>query len=197
MDPPAARQQNRNGAARALRDQPSTGVADDPVPSAASLLAWMAADETGAIRDVNDGRGQPATTKHSTDQPKGTDMAVKFGILALLEAKNDKGPDLQAFLESGRAIAAAEEGTVTWYAFRIGDTTFGIFDTFETEDARGAHLNGQIPEALAQVAPTCSRRIPTSARSTSSRSSSRSRRPVAIRRRVRASAAAWLGTSRR
>ena len=80
-------------------------------------------------------------------------MAVKFGILALLEAKNDKGPDLQAFLESGRAIAAAEEGTVTWYAFRIGETTFGIFDTFETEDARGAHLNGEIPEALAQVAP--------------------------------------------
>ena len=80
-------------------------------------------------------------------------MAVKFGILALLEAKNDKGPDVEAFLESGRAIAAGEEGTVTWYAFRIGDTTFGIFDTFETEDARGAHLNGQIPAALAQVAP--------------------------------------------
>ena len=80
-------------------------------------------------------------------------MAVKFGILALLEAKNDKGPDLQAFLEGGRAIAAAEEGTVTWYALRIGETTFGIFDTFETEDARSAHLNGQIPAALAQVAP--------------------------------------------
>ena len=153
MDPPAARRQNRHGAARALCDQPSTEIADDPVRSAASLLAWMAADETGAIGDVNDGRGQPATTKHSTDQPKGTGMAVKFGILALLEAKIDKGPDLQAFLESGRAIAAAEEGTVTWYAFRIGDTTFGIFDTFETEDARGAHLNGQIPAALAQVAP--------------------------------------------
>ena len=126
---------------------------DHPVRSAASRLAWMATDETGAIRDVNDGRGQPATTKHSTDQPKGTGMAVKFGILALLEAKNDKGPDLQAFLESGRAIAAAEEGTVTWYAFRIGDTTFGIFDTFETEAARTAHLNGEIPKALAQAGP--------------------------------------------
>src|SRR5919106_2427686 len=124
-------------------------------------------------------------------------MTVKFRLLALLEAKPDKGADLAAFLVAGRELALQEEGTVTWYAFRIGYTTFGIFDTFETEDARRAHLNGQIPEALAQVAPTCSRRIPTSARSTSSRSSSRSRDPWAIRRPVRASAAAWLGTSRR
>src|SRR5919106_2232096 len=124
-------------------------------------------------------------------------MTVKFRLLARLEAKPDKGADLAAFLVAGRELALQEEGTVTWYAFRIGYTTFGIFDTFETEDARRAHLNGQIPEALAQVAPTCSRRIPTSARSTSSRSSSRSRDPWAIRRPVRASAAAWLGTSRR
>ncbi len=80
-------------------------------------------------------------------------MAVKFGLLALLEAKADKGPDLGAFLESGRAIAEAEGGTVTWYAFRLSETTYGIFDTFETEDARDAHLGGEIPKALAQVGP--------------------------------------------
>ena len=64
-------------------------------------------------------------------------MAVKLGILA--------------FLESGRELAVAEEGTVTWYAFRVSDTTFGIFDTFDTEDGRQAHLNGEIPKALGQV----------------------------------------------
>jgi quinol monooxygenase YgiN len=80
-------------------------------------------------------------------------MAVKLGLLALLEAKPDKGPDLGAFLESGRALAVAEEGTVTWYAFKLSDTTYGIFDTFETEDARNAHLGGEIPKALAQVGP--------------------------------------------
>ena len=80
-------------------------------------------------------------------------MTVRLGILALLEAKPDKGADLAAFLESGRAIALAEEGTVTWYAFKISDTAYGIFDTFETEDARQAHLGGQIPQALSQVAP--------------------------------------------
>jgi quinol monooxygenase YgiN len=80
-------------------------------------------------------------------------MSVKFGLLALLDAKPDKGADLGKFLESGRAIAVAEEGTVTWYAFRISDTSYGIFDTFETEEARAAHLAGEIPKALAQVGP--------------------------------------------
>ena len=78
-------------------------------------------------------------------------MAVKLGLLVLLEAKPAKGDDLASFLESGRALAAAEEGTVTWYAFKIGDTNYGIFDTFETEDARQAHINGEIPKALADI----------------------------------------------
>jgi quinol monooxygenase YgiN len=78
-------------------------------------------------------------------------MAVKLGLLALLEAKPGKGDDLASFLESGRALAVAEEGTVTWYAFKIGETSYGIFDTFETEDARQAHIDGEIPKALAEV----------------------------------------------
>jgi len=80
-------------------------------------------------------------------------MAVTVGVLALLQAKPEKGADLAAFLESGRAIAAAEQGTVTWYAFKLEDSTYGIFDTFESEDARNAHLGGEIPRALAQVGP--------------------------------------------
>lgn len=79
-------------------------------------------------------------------------MAVKFGVLALLEAKPGKGDDLAAFLQAGRDLAAAEDGTVTWYAFKAGDSTYGIFDTFETEDDRQTHLDGEIPTALGQVA---------------------------------------------
>ncbi len=78
-------------------------------------------------------------------------MTVDRGLLALLEAKPGKGGELAAFLEQGRALAAAEEGTVTWYAFRLSDTTYGIFDTFEGEEGRQAHLGGRIPAALAQV----------------------------------------------
>lgn len=79
-------------------------------------------------------------------------MTVDRGLLATLKAKPGKGNELAAFLAQGRALAAAETGTVTWYAFKIDDTTYGIFDTFETEEARQAHLGGQIPVALGQVA---------------------------------------------
>ena len=63
-------------------------------------------------------------------------MTVTLGILALLEAKAGKGDELAAFLKAGRDLAVAEEGTVTWYAFKISDTSYGIFDTFATDDAR-------------------------------------------------------------
>jgi quinol monooxygenase YgiN len=78
-------------------------------------------------------------------------MTVKHGLLAQLEAKPGKGDELAAFLEAGRALALAEEGTVTWYAFKLDATHYGIFDTFETEEARQAHIAGEIPKALAQV----------------------------------------------
>jgi quinol monooxygenase YgiN len=78
-------------------------------------------------------------------------MTVTLGILALLEAKAGKGEELADFLKAGRELAVAEEGTVTWYAFKISDTCYGIFDSFATDDARTAHINGQIPAALAKM----------------------------------------------
>lgn len=68
-----------------------------------------------------------------------------------MNAKPGRGDELGAFLKQGRELAAQEEGTVSWYAFRIDDTTYGIFDTFESEEAREAHVNGQIPAALQAV----------------------------------------------
>src|ERR1700751_1900842 len=76
---------------------------------------------------------------------------VTVGRLGVLEPKAGKGDELAAFLKAGRDLAVAEEGSVTWYAFKITDTSYGIFDTFATDDARTAHINGQIPAALAQV----------------------------------------------
>ena len=87
-------------------------------------------------------------------------MTVTLGILALLEARAGKGDELAAFLKAGRDLAVAEEGTVTWYAFKISDTSYGIFDTFATDDARTAHINGQIPAALAQVSADLLTRAP-------------------------------------
>jgi quinol monooxygenase YgiN len=45
-------------------------------------------------------------------------------------------------------LAQKETGTITWYAFQEDQGNYGIFDTFETEDARQAHLDGPIAKAL-------------------------------------------------
>ena len=57
-----------------------------------------------------------------------------------------------AFLKSALPLAEAEAETVRWYALQLGPSTFGIFDTFETEDGRKAHLAGQIAAALMEHA---------------------------------------------
>ncbi|MET3567974.1 quinol monooxygenase YgiN [Leifsonia sp. 563] len=80
-------------------------------------------------------------------------MELTLGVLALLEAKPDKAAEMREFLIGGKAVVDQEPGTRTWYAFQIDDTHFGIFDTFADEDARQAHLNGAIPQALGEVGP--------------------------------------------
>jgi quinol monooxygenase YgiN len=79
-------------------------------------------------------------------------MQLRYGLLAELEAAPGRGDALAAFLTSAREAAVREEGTVTWYAFKASDTTYGIFDTFASEAARNAHLAGEIPVALAAAA---------------------------------------------
>jgi len=80
-------------------------------------------------------------------------MELQLGVLALLEAKPDKAAELEEFLIGGKTLVELEPGTRTWYAFRLDETHFGIFDTFADEDARQAHLNGAVPAALGQEGP--------------------------------------------
>lgn len=72
----------------------------------------------------------------------------KFALLARVEAKPGKEAVVAEFLKSALPLAEAEPGTVRWYALKINENTFGIFDSFETEDGRSAHLQGQIAAAL-------------------------------------------------
>ena len=80
-------------------------------------------------------------------------MTVTVGVLALLEAKPEKTAELRALLEQARGLALAEQQTVSWYAFKADEVTYGIFDTFETEAGRQAHLAGEIAQALMKAAP--------------------------------------------
>ena len=80
-------------------------------------------------------------------------MALTLGILALVEAKPGKEAEVEAFVKGGQAIVEQEPGKRVWYGFRVDGSTFGIFDAFEDEAARQAHLSGQIPAALAAAGP--------------------------------------------
>jgi quinol monooxygenase YgiN len=71
-----------------------------------------------------------------------------IGLLVTLEARSGKEADAEAFLKSAQALALNEEGTLKWYAFKIGLRKFGIFDTFANEAGRNAHLTGEIAKAL-------------------------------------------------
>ncbi len=73
---------------------------------------------------------------------------ITKGIVALLEAKPDKAKQVEELLIGARELAVAEGQTLTWYAFRTGPTSFGIFDTFADETGRKAHLDGRIAQAL-------------------------------------------------
>lgn len=71
-----------------------------------------------------------------------------LGILALLEAKPGKEKEVAAFLRSARPLVQREVGTLAWFAFQTGPTSFGIFDTFADEQGRKAHVSGEVAKAL-------------------------------------------------
>ena len=73
---------------------------------------------------------------------------VKFGLLATLKAKAGKEAEVEEFLKSALPLAESEPNTATWYAIKFDDSTFGVFDTFDDENGRDEHLNGQIAAAL-------------------------------------------------
>ncbi|AVZ75093.1 antibiotic biosynthesis monooxygenase [Streptomyces lunaelactis] len=77
---------------------------------------------------------------------------MNIGLLARIEAKPEYADKVESLLRDALQLARAEEHTVTWFAFRENATTFGIFDTFEDEEGRTAHLQGRIAAALMEVA---------------------------------------------
>lgn len=77
---------------------------------------------------------------------------VKYAIVARVEAKPGKETDVENFLKSALPLAEDEKETISWYALKIGPSTFGIFDTFNDEAGREAHLSGKIAAALMQHA---------------------------------------------
>lgn len=73
---------------------------------------------------------------------------VTKALLVRVEAKPGKEADVENFLRGALPLVEAEPATITWYAIRLGPSTFGIFDTFPDDAGRQAHLSGRVAEAL-------------------------------------------------
>jgi quinol monooxygenase YgiN len=72
----------------------------------------------------------------------------KLALYVPLEAKPGKEKEVADFLKSALPLVDAEPGTVTWFAIQEGPSSFAIFDTFNDEAGREAHLNGKVAAAL-------------------------------------------------
>ncbi len=78
---------------------------------------------------------------------------AKQAIWVMLKAKAGKENDVEAFLSQGAAMANDEPETVNWYGVKMAPGVYGVFDTFDDEEGRDAHLNGEIAKALMASAP--------------------------------------------
>ena len=73
---------------------------------------------------------------------------IKLALFARLQAKPGKEKDLEEFLSAALQLANKEPTTPIWFALRLSPTTFGVFDAFENEAGRQAHLDGPIRQQL-------------------------------------------------
>jgi protease I len=81
-------------------------------------------------------------------------------LFVRLEAKPGMEDEVADFLRSGLPLVEDEPETTSWYGMRLGDSTFGIFDTFPDDSGRQAHLAGRVASAMNERAPELFARPP-------------------------------------
>jgi quinol monooxygenase YgiN len=127
-----SRQPGQDGDLTGLPELVVEGVGARKLPHAALVVA----------------RYLPGYVPRTGRNREGGAMDTPYAFVARIEAKPERAEDLAALLTGALPLAQAEPGTVDWYAARTSPTTFWIFDTFGSEDARQAHINGEIAAAL-------------------------------------------------
>jgi len=78
----------------------------------------------------------------------GGKVMTKFALYVPLQAKPGKEREVAEFLRSAVPLVNDEPGTISWFAIQEGPSSFAIFDTFDDEAGRDAHLNGRVAAAL-------------------------------------------------
>ncbi|MET9065292.1 putative quinol monooxygenase [Streptosporangium sandarakinum] len=85
---------------------------------------------------------------------------VTLGLLALLEVKPGKEAEAEGFLTEALQLVEKEPGTTAWFAIRLGSTLYAVFDAFPDEQAREAHMSGELIRALSEQAPDLFEKAP-------------------------------------
>lgn len=73
---------------------------------------------------------------------------TRHALYVELKARPGKEDELAAFLAGAKPLVDAEPGTRAWFGVRFDARTFAIFDAFDDEAGRDAHLNGKVAAAL-------------------------------------------------
>ncbi|MGF6261681.1 quinol monooxygenase YgiN [Paraburkholderia youngii] len=77
---------------------------------------------------------------------------VKLALYVRLEAKPGKEKEVEAFLLGGLPLVEQEPATAAWFGLKLGPSIYAIFDAFDDEAGRDAHLNGKVAAALMEKA---------------------------------------------
>jgi protease I len=95
-------------------------------------------------------------------QQEAVEVAEDAGVALFvrLEAKPGREQDVANLLRDGLPMVEEEPETTSWYGMRLGDSTFGIFDTFADDNGRQAHLAGRVAQELQQRGPDLFSRPP-------------------------------------
>ena len=73
---------------------------------------------------------------------------TKYALYVPLKAQPGKEAAVAEFLRSALPMVNQEQGTKSWFAIQEGPSAFAIFDTFDDENGREAHLKGRVAAAL-------------------------------------------------
>ena len=82
-----------------------------------------------------------------------SDTTVQPGLLVRFDAAHGKDERVTELLRDAGGLVQDEPGTLAWYGLRFGRHEFGIFDAFADEEAREAHVQGPIADALLEARP--------------------------------------------
>jgi quinol monooxygenase YgiN len=76
---------------------------------------------------------------------------AKYALWVMLKAKPGKEEEVEEFLKQGAAMSLEEPKTANWHGVKLGPGMYGVFDTFNDEEGRDAHLSGASPKTSTRL----------------------------------------------